>query len=106
VLISCDANLAPGTRCTNRIRIVLPRSAARLGDEASERARGRINFAGGVANIPPGASGTVKLKLTSKGKSIVGTTAKRRLRGVMEIRNTAGTAISSTRITIRFKKRL
>ena len=97
MLISCDANLGAGTSCTNRIRIILPRSAARLGDEASVKARGRINFAGGVANISAGANGTVKLKLTSKGKSIVGTTRKRRLNGVMEIRNTPGTGISSTR---------
>jgi hypothetical protein len=103
VLISCDANLAPDTRCTSRIRIFLPRSAVRLADEASEKARGRISFAWGMANIAPGANGTVKLKLTSQGKSIVGTTTKRRLRGVMEIGNTAGTTISSTPIRIRLR---
>ena len=84
----------------------MPRgSASGLGDEASDKAGGRLRFAAGVANIPPGTSGTVKLKLASQGKLAVGSTTTRRLRGVMEIRDTAGTAISSTRIAIKLKKR-
>jgi len=77
----------------------------RLGDEASDKAPRRFRFAAGVANIPPGDNGIVRLKPTRQGKRIVGTTKKRRLRGVIEIRNTPGTAMSTTRITIKLKKR-
>jgi len=77
----------------------------RLGDEASDKAPRRLRFAAGVTNIPPGANGTVRLKLTRQGKRVVGTTTKRRLRGVIEIRNTPGTAISTTRVTIKLRKR-
>jgi hypothetical protein len=86
---------------------LLPGSAARLGDEALEKAQHRdtSGSCAGVAYIPPAANGTAKLKLTSQGKRVVGTTTKRRVRGVMEIGNMAGTAISSTRITFKLKKR-
>ena len=93
------------TPCVNRIRLFVSRSAVRLGDEASDKAPRRLRFAAGVTNIPPGANGTVRLKLTRQGKRVVGTTTKRRLRGVIEIRNTPGTAISTTRVTIKLRKR-
>jgi hypothetical protein len=103
VRISCNLAESSGTPCVNRIRLFVSRSAVRLGDEASDKAPRRLRFAAGVANIPPGANGTVRLKLTRQGKRIVGTTTKRRLRGVIEIRNTPGTTISSTPIRIRLR---
>ena len=68
-----------------------------------DKAPGRLRFAAGVANIPPGANGIVRLKLTRQGRRIVGTTTKRRFRGVLEIRNTPGTAFSNTPIRIRLR---
>jgi hypothetical protein len=77
----------------------------RLGDEASEKAPRRLRFAAASPTSRPDPAGTVKLKLRVRTSASSATTTKRRLRGVMEIRNTAGTAISNTRITIKLKKR-
>jgi hypothetical protein len=77
----------------------------RLSEAASERAPKRIKFASGVANIPPGETGTVRLRPTRQGNTIIRTSGKTRLRGVMEIRNTAGIVTSTTRIPIRLRPR-
>lgn len=70
-----------------------------------------IRFAAGVANIPPGGSGTVSLQLTKQGKRLVRATTKRRLKGVVGIREIATTVsntpltISRTDVTIKLKRR-
>ncbi|MGH9890995.1 MAG: hypothetical protein ACREA0_03220 [bacterium] len=61
-----------------------------------------IRFASGVANIPPGKIRNVRLKLTSSGRRIV-KMGKRRLRGVIEIRNTPGDLIDRTPVRIRIR---
>ncbi|MDQ3773088.1 MAG: hypothetical protein M3461_01195 [Pseudomonadota bacterium] len=69
-----------------------------------------IRFAAGAANIPPGGIGTVSLRLTKQGKRLVRATKKRRLKGVLGIREITTTVsntptISRTDVTIRLKRR-
>jgi len=73
-----------------------------MSDATSVRAPRMIRFASGVANIPPGGIEDVRLRLTSRGKRIV-KMGKRRLRGVIEIRNTPGDLIDSTPVRIRIR---
>jgi hypothetical protein len=76
-------------------------SAVRQGEDG--RAPRRIGFASGVANVPPGETRPVKLKLTSAGRKFIKNTNKKRLMAVIAIRNTPGTAIDTTPITIRLR---
>ncbi|MGH9890579.1 MAG: choice-of-anchor Q domain-containing protein, partial [bacterium] len=93
-----------GASCAGR-RVTLFVSArnVRGGEAAAIKATNRIKFATGVANVPPGGTAKVRLRPTSRGKPIIRTSRKKRLRGVMEIRNTAGTVVSSTAIRIRLR---
>ena len=112
ILIKCNVDQALGTPCINPIRFFVRERDVRLSaasstnqgatEAASTNAPRRIRFAFGVANVPPGETANVRLKLTKRAKQIVRTSTRRRLRGVMEIRNSAGT-VSSTRIRIRLK---
>ena len=61
-----------------------------------------IRFAFGVANVPPGEIKNVRLRLTSPGRRIV-KMGKRRLKGVIEIRNTPGDLIDRTPVKIRIR---
>ena len=112
ILIKCNVDQALGTPCTNRIRFFVRERDVRL-SEASSTNQGateaasttvprRIRFAFGVANVPPGVTANVRLRLTKRARQIVRTITSRRLRGVMKIRSSAGT-LSSTRIRIRLK---
>jgi len=74
------------------------------GNEAAAiKATNRIKFAAGVTNVPPGGTATVRLRPTSRAKAIIRTSRNKRLRGVMEIRNTAGAVVSTTAIRIRLR---
>lgn len=101
VLVSCNLSQFSGTGCTNRITLFVRASTVRLSDKVSAKTRRRIRFSAGVANVPPGQTKFVKLKLTKRGRDLM--KGKKRLRGVMEIRNTPGTAVSTIPITIRLK---
>lgn len=61
-----------------------------------------IRFAFGVANVGPGQTAPVRLKLTKRGKAIAKSGA-RKLRGVAEIRNVVGPVIGRTPVRIRLK---
>lgn len=100
VRITCK--LTDGTGCSNRVNLFVRASAVRLADEPLARVR-RIKFASGIANIPPGDTRRVKLRLTKKGKAIVQNTDKKRLRGILAISNTSGTLVSETRVRIRLR---
>lgn len=101
VRIECNS----ATGCRNRTFLLVPRNALRLSGEAPAKARKPIAFAkSSITNIPPGGSKRVTLRLTAKGKDFLTKTKKRKLTGFIEIRNTAGTAVSSTPITVRLKK--
>ena len=89
--------------CTNRITLLVRARDVRLREEAQAKAPRMIRFASAVANIPPGATKTVRLKLTKRGKGAVSKKKKRRLKGVIEIRNTPGNVIDTTPITIRLR---
>ena len=102
IRIQCNLDPGSGAQCTDRVAIFVSRSAVRLSEPASTKAPGRIRFASGVTNIPAGATANVRLKPTKQGKKIVRTSTRRSLRGVMEIRNSAGT-FSSTRIRIKLR---
>ncbi len=100
--IRCNLDPASGAQCTVQIDFFVSRSAARLSEPASTKGPGRIRFAAGITNIPPGATANVRLRPTRQGRRIVRTSTRRSLRGVMEIRNSAGT-VTSTRIRIRLR---
>ncbi len=104
VPITCNLPRDLGTPCTNRIDLFVRRSALRLSDDASVKAPRRIKFAFGVASVPPQQTANVTLRLTNRGRRIA-KTGSRRLRGVAEIRNTSGTAIDGTPVSIRIRRR-
>ena len=89
--------------CTNRINVLLRARDVRPREETRAKAPRMIRFASAVANIPPGATQPVRIKLTKRGRNIFKNNKKRRLKGVIEIRNTTGTAIDTTPITIRLR---
>lgn len=93
-----------GAPCAGR-RVTLFVSARNVrGNEAAAiKATNRIKFAAGIANVPPGGPVTVRLRPTSRAKAIIRTSRKKTLRGVMEIRNTAGAVVSTTAIRIRLR---
>ena len=80
VLITCNLS----QNCTNRITLLVRARDVRLCEEAQAKAPRMIRFASAVANIPPGATKTVRLKLTKRGKDVVSKKKKRRLKGVIE----------------------
>lgn len=99
VPVTC--NLAQN--CTNRIRLLVRARDVRPREETRAKAPRMIRIASAVTNIPPGATKPVRLKLTNPGRNIVRNNKKRRLKGVIEIRNTTGTVIDTTPITIRLR---
>jgi hypothetical protein len=103
ILIRCNARLGSGTSCNIRVKIFVPASALRLSDDRAAKAQRRLLFASGVASIPAGQIANVKLKLRKAGRQIARTSTRRRIRGVMEIRNSTG-AVSSTGIRIRLPR--
>ncbi|MGH8591974.1 MAG: hypothetical protein ACREXX_22470 [Gammaproteobacteria bacterium] len=62
-----------------------------------------VRIASVVANIPPGATKAVRLKLTATGRNIVRNNKKRKLTGVIQIRNAPGTAFDTTSVRIRLR---
>lgn len=101
--LTCTLPPELGTACTNQINVSVLARDVRLSEETQAKASRRIRFAFGVANIPPGQTGRVRIKPTPRGRKIIQTSKKRRFAGVMEITNTPGTAIN--RIPIRIKLR-
>lgn len=99
--IPITCNLAQN--CINRIRLLVRARDIRNNGEARAKAPRMIRLAAALANVPPGATRPVKLKLTKPGRDLVSEKKKRRLKGIIEIRNTAGTAVDRTPITIRLR---
>ncbi|MGH9896435.1 MAG: hypothetical protein ACREA0_31450, partial [bacterium] len=99
---TCILPPSPGALCTNQINVTVTRKALRSSAGASVKAPG-VRFASGVANVAPGQTGNVRLKLTARGRQFVRSGTKKRLKGVMEIRNVAGTAINQIPVTLRLK---
>ncbi len=105
--LTCNLAQEQGIPCSNPIDLFafVPRRSARVSDDSAAKAPRRIRFASAVANVPPGQTQNVRLRLTRAGKRIVRTSKRRRLRGVVEIRNTPGELISTTQIRIRLRRR-
>ncbi len=100
--VKCQLAEDQGIPCSNRIRLFVRRSALRFADEA--RAPRRIRFASGIANVPPGETAPVRLRLTRVGREIVETSKKRRLPAFFQVRNTPGDLVE-TRVRIRLRRR-
>ena len=102
VPLKCNA---VGTSCTARVTLFAFVARARLSDRsAAQVVRSRIRFAAAVVNVPPGETRTVRLRLTPRGRRIVNSATRRILRGVLEIRNSAG-GIRNIPIRIRIRVR-
>jgi hypothetical protein len=102
VLIKCDAVQGSVEPCQTSVIIFVRASALRLDDDSAAKVANRIRFAAGAANIPPGGTANVRLRLTKRGRRIVRANEHRRLRGVMEIRNSVG-PVQSVRVRIRLR---
>lgn len=110
--VSVRCNLLE-TECRNPIDITVIRSAAvRAADGTQVKAPRRIRFAAGVTNIPPGGTQTMRLPLTPRGTRVARTTERKRLQGLLAIREIGATAtntppatISNTRVTLRLRRR-
>ena len=108
--VSARCNLLE-TECRNPIDITVRSAAVRAADGTLVKAPRRIRFAAGVTNIPPGGTQTMRLPLTRRGTRVVQTTEKKRLKGLLAIREIAATVtntpatISNTRVTLRLRRR-
>ena len=89
--------------CTNRVRLLVRARDVRPREATRAKAPRMVRIASAVANIPPGATKPVRLKLTNRGRNIVKNNKKRRLKGVIEIRNATGTVLDTTPIPIRLR---
>jgi hypothetical protein len=99
---TCILPPSPGALCTNQINVTVTRKALRSIGGATVKAP-RVRFASGVANVAPGQTGNVRLKLTTRARQFVRSGTKKRLKGVMEIRNVAGTTSNQIPVTLRLK---
>ncbi|MGH9890850.1 MAG: Kelch repeat-containing protein [bacterium] len=106
VRVACNLPQSQVTQCTNQIDVFafVRRGSNRLSGDTEGRAPRRIRFAFAIANVPPGEIRNVRLTLTKTGKRIT-RMGPRRLRGVVEIRNTPGSVVDSTRVRIRIRRR-
>ena len=77
VPVTC--NLAQN--CTNRLRLLVRARDVRPREATRAKAPRMIRIAAAIANIPPGATKPVRLKLTNRGRNIVRNNKKRRLTG-------------------------
>ena len=115
VSLTCEFATSSGAPCANRVDVSVfaPRrsgsssDALGLSDDQSAvaRARKRVKYAFGIANVPVGVTRNVRLKLTKAGRRIA-QSGVTRLRGVMDIQNVAQTAVERTpQVRIRIKIR-
>ncbi len=103
ILIKCDA--VPGSvgSCDVGVEVFVRSADLRGATRDAPEPRRRIRFAAGVANIPPGETANVRLRLTKRGRRIAETSTRRRLRAVMEIRNSVG-GVETVRVRIRLRR--
>ncbi len=107
--LTCNlSGLLEGGRCDNQVTLFVDTRARRLSDErAARQPRRLVRFAAAVRNFPGGQTENVPLKLTPKGKKLSRTLmrrGKRKITGVMEIRNhVGGMGIDRIRLTVRLK---
>jgi subtilisin family serine protease len=102
VPVTCNLAQIAGN-CANPIEIFVPRRALRTAGEALTKGPTLIPFGASVTNVPPGAIGNVRLTLPKRIRNFVRKSQKKSIRGVLQIRSAAGTAIETRRIKIRLK---
>ena len=116
VRFRCEIPAGSGNNCSNEIaiRVRQPRGSSQsprsshsidaVTRDADTAATSRLlRFSFGLANVPAGQTQNVRLKLTPRGRRIVRTSASRKLRGVMDIRNSAGFATQRIPVRIRLR---
>ena len=103
VSVTCNLPAAEGVMCTNQIDLFVRVRDVRSSDKTPVRAPRQIRLAAAIANIPGGQTVDVPVRLTRRGKQIVRTSTRRRVRGVIQIRDSIGTVISATPIRIRLR---
>lgn len=101
--ITCKFAQSSGGSCNNEVAVFVAKSAAKSSDAFLLKAPNRILFATGFANVPPGQTAPVTLKLKPRGKKIVKAKKGKRIKAVMEIRNVAGTTVEATNIRLKLK---
>lgn len=98
VRIACPADSGG---CANMARITVLRKLLRA---AGGKAR-LVTMAAGVANTPPGAVGTIRMRTTKSGRQVVRTNRGRKIQGMMTITNgITGAVLSVTPIKMKIKR--
>ena len=95
---------AVGISCRAQVTLFALVPRARLSERPAAQAMRRIRFAASVVNVPLGEVRTLRLRLKRGGRQIVESGTTRRLRGLIEIRNSVG-EIHTRSIRIRIKAR-
>ncbi len=101
IRLSCDVLQGSGMSCTSPVNVFVRAPALRGHGSSAARASRRIRFATGVAGIPPGETGMVRLRLTRRGREFVRTTTRRTVRGTLEIQNVTGMVRANVTLRIR-----
>jgi hypothetical protein len=89
----CILSPSPAARCTNQINVTVTKKALRSRVGPTVKAPG-VLFASGAADIAPGQNATVRLRLTKRGRNFVRSTAKKRIKGTLEIESNDGVAVA------------
>lgn len=103
--LACNQAQSLENNCENDVTLFVRAPAGRLRGELSARATKRIRFAFAITNIPPGRIEDVTLTLTKPGKRTrknLIQQGKRKLRGTLEIRNSAG-GIDTIPLSVRLR---
>jgi hypothetical protein len=101
--ITCNLPLGLGLACADQVRLIVRDASVRLAGDRSSKASRRIRFASGAANVPPGQTVNVSLRLTRTGQQVKRRSPKRTLRGVMSITNSTGAVVGTTPVRIRLR---
>lgn len=97
VEIACNQT----TECNSNVKIFVTPVVNRTSAPPFQRP---IRFASAITNIPPGAVALVKPKLTKRGRAFFRVNRNKRVRGVMEIANSAtGDVVTSVQVRIKLK---
>ena len=105
--LTCNLSDLLERRCDNQVTLFVDTRARRLSDERAARQPKLVRFAAVIRNSPGGRTENVRLKLTPKGKKLARTLirqGKKKVRGVMEIRNhVGGIGIDTIPLTVRLR---
>lgn len=105
--LACNLSESLGDNCVNDVTLFVSAPAGRLSGELAARATKRIRFAAAITNIPRGRIEKVRLALTKRGKrraKDLMQQGKRKLGGILQIRNAAG-GTDSIPLTLRLRLR-